>query len=135
MGRYLLDSSTFIRAQKGSSEIRSEAREVIVDRDNTIYISLAALWEMAIKAANGKLPFYSEMIANGPATLIEGLRETNFTLLGIELEHTLAAANLPQHHRDPFDRLMIAQALLKDLTVITSDRVFTQYAGVRVLAA
>lgn len=107
----------------------------MVDRGNTIYISLAVLWEMAIKAANGKLPFYSEMIANDSDTLIAGLRETNFTLLGIELEHALAAANLPQHHRDPFDRLMIAQALLDDLTVITSDRIFTQYAGLRVLVA
>jgi len=105
------------------------------DRDNTIYISLAALWEMAIKAANGKLPFYSEMIAEGPARLIADLRETNFTLLGIEIEHALAAANLPQHHRDPFDRLMIAQALQSDLTVITTDAIFARYPGVRVLAA
>src|SRR3569832_1470013 len=135
MGRYLLDSSTFIRAQKGSSEIRPEAREVMTDRDNTIYVSLAAMWEMAIKAANGKLPFYSEMIAKGPATLIAGLRETNFTLLGIEIEHALAAANLPQYHRDPFDRLMIAQAIQSDLTVITTDTIFARYPGVRVLAA
>ncbi len=107
----------------------------MADRDNAIYISLAALWEMAIKAANGKLPFYSRMTANGSAALVAGLREANFALLGIELDHALAATNLPQHHRDPFDRLMIAQALQNDLTVITTDAVFSRYAGVRVLAA
>jgi PIN domain nuclease of toxin-antitoxin system len=90
---------------------------------------------MAVKAAHGKLPFYSEMIANGPAKLIASLQETNFALLPIELDHALTAARLPQLHRDPFDRLMIAQALRHDLTVITSDRIFAQYSGVRVLAA
>ena len=132
MGRYLLDSSTFIRAQKGSSEIRPEAREVMEDRDNTIYISLAALWEMAIKAANGKLPFYSEMIAKGPATLIAGLRETNFTLLGIEIEHALAAANLPQYHRDPFDRLMIAQSMCEQIPIVSADPAFDAYSIKRI---
>jgi PIN domain nuclease of toxin-antitoxin system len=135
MGRYLLDSSAFIRAQKGSSTIRSEAREVMEDRGNAIYISLAALWEMAIKAANGKLPFYSKIIENGPAPLIANLRDANFTLLGIDLDHALVAANLPQHHRDPFDRLMIAQALQNDLTVITTDTVFARYSGVKLLGA
>jgi PIN domain nuclease of toxin-antitoxin system len=90
---------------------------------------------MAIKAANGKLPFYSIMIARGSPALIASLQEANFTLLGIELDHTLAAAGLPQHHRDPFDRLMIAQALRNDLTVITTDSVFARYAGVKLFDA
>jgi PIN domain nuclease of toxin-antitoxin system len=135
MGRYLLDSSAFIRAQKDSPAIRTEAREALKDRSNTIYISLAALWEMAIKAANGKLPFYSEMIAKGSQALVADLKASNFSLLGIELNHALVATSLPQHHRDPFDRLMIAQALQNDLTVITSDTIFARYDGVRILAA
>jgi len=105
------------------------------DREHTIYISLAALWEMAIKAANGKLPFYSDMIAKGWQALLADLRGQNFSLLGIELDHALAATSLPQHHRDPFDRLMIAQALQNDLTVITTDAIFARYSGVRILAA
>jgi PIN domain nuclease of toxin-antitoxin system len=135
MGRYLLDSSAFIRAQEGTTAIRAEAREVMEDRGNAIYISLAALWEMAIKAANGKLPFYSRMTMSGSSALNAHLRATNFAFLGIELDHALAAASLPQHHRDPFDRLMIAQALQNSLTVITTDVIFSRYAGVRVLAA
>ncbi len=105
------------------------------DRRNTIYISFAALWEMAIKAANGKLPFYATMIANGSQALLVDLLKQNFSLLGIELDNALAATSLPQHHRDPFDRIMIAQALQNDLVVITTDSVFARYDGVRVLAA
>lgn len=90
---------------------------------------------MAIKAANGKLPFYSKMIANGPTALIAGLQATNFLMLGIKIDHVLTAINLPQHHRDPFDRLMIAQALQEDLTVITTDATFARYASLRLLAA
>lgn len=105
------------------------------DRSNTIYISLAALWEMAIKAANGKLPFYSAMIASGSQALLADLRASNFSLLGVALDDALAATSLPQHHRDPFDRMMIAQALQNDLTIITTDAVFARYAGLRVLAA
>lgn len=105
------------------------------DRGNAIHISVAALWEMAVKAASGKLPFYSRLTANGSASVMTYLDAANFRLLAIELDHALAASRLPQYHRDPFDRLMIAQALLGDLTVITSDRIFTQYPGVRVLAA
>ena len=105
------------------------------DRRNAIHVSLAALWEMAVKAANGKLPFYSRLTANGSSSLMAYLDKQNFKLLEIGLDHALAASRLPQLHRDPFDRLMIAQALIGDLTVITSDRIFTQYAGVRILAA
>ncbi|HEY1838299.1 MAG TPA: type II toxin-antitoxin system VapC family toxin [Rhizomicrobium sp.] len=135
MGRYLLDSSAFIRAQEGATSVRPQAREVMGDRSNAIYISLASLWELAIKAANGKLPFYSKMIADGSGALIASLQATNFLLLEIELDHLLGAAALPQHHRDPFDRLMIAQALQNDLTVITTDAVFARYAGLRLLSA
>ena len=135
MGQYLLDSSAFIRAQEGPTAVRQEAREVMEDRRNAIHVSLAALWEMAVKAANGKLPFYSRLTANGSSSLMAYLDKQNFKLLEIGLDHALAASRLPQLHRDPFDRLMIAQALIGDLTVITSDRIFTQYAGVRILAA
>lgn len=77
MGRYLLDSSAFIRAQENITDVRPEAREVMKDRNNTIYISLGALWEMGIKAANGKLPFYAEMIATGSQALLADLQVLN----------------------------------------------------------
>jgi PIN domain nuclease of toxin-antitoxin system len=90
---------------------------------------------MAIKAANNKLPFYTQMIAGGATGLLAALRESNFALLGIEMNHALAAAALPLLHRDPFDRLIIAQALEGDLTIITADAAFRRYRGLRILQA
>ncbi|HEY1632692.1 MAG TPA: type II toxin-antitoxin system VapC family toxin [Rhizomicrobium sp.] len=135
MGRYLLDSNAFIRAKDEPHKLSQEARKTIEDETNQIFISLASLWEMAIKAANDKLPFHAQTIAGGATELLAVLRESNFALLGIEMNQVLAAAALPQHHRDPFDRLMIAQALEGDLTIITADAAFARYRGVRILLA
>jgi PIN domain nuclease of toxin-antitoxin system len=96
-------------------------------------VSIACLWELAIKAANGKLPRFAAMIAPGLDALLESLRESGLELLPIELSHVLAAGSLPQHHRDPFDRLMIAQAIEEKLTLITSDAIFPRYQGLRIL--
>jgi len=135
MARYLLDSNAFLNLQDSPQAIRKEARSAIVDTGNTLFVSLASLWEMAIKTANGKLPSYARLIANGPTFLEDSLRDSNFTFLPIVLRHALAAAALPQHHRDPFDRMLIAQALDEGLILITSDRVFARYPGVKLLAA
>jgi PIN domain nuclease of toxin-antitoxin system len=90
---------------------------------------------MAIKSANGKLPYYASLSVGGSDRVMDALRESNFGLLEIDLRHVLAAARLPQHHRDPFDRMMIAQAILEDLTIISNDRTFPRYRGLRLLAA
>lgn len=135
MGQYLLDSNVFLRFKTEPHKLRQEAHEAITAPENRLFVSLAGLWEMAIKAANGKLPQYARLISSGPGALRESLRESDLTLLPIELEHALAAARLPQHHRDPFDRLMIAQALSEELTLISTDAVFERYAGLPVLSA
>jgi PIN domain nuclease of toxin-antitoxin system len=135
MARYLLDSNAFLYAKFEPEKLRQEALETIKDNGNRLFVSVAGLWEIAIKAANGKLPRYADLIMNGPDGLRQALQESDFALLPIELEYALAAARLPQHHRDPFDRLMIAQALQEDLTVITTDATFARYAGLRLLAA
>jgi PIN domain nuclease of toxin-antitoxin system len=96
---------------------------------------MASLWEMGIKAANGKLDIYAEMIASGPDTLAQSLDESGFALMAIDLGHVLAAPRLPQHHRDPFDRMVIAQALAENLILISSDAIFERYAGLKLLAA
>jgi PIN domain nuclease of toxin-antitoxin system len=135
MARYLLDSNAFLYAKFEPEKLRQEALETIKDNGNRLFVSVAGLWEIAIKAANGKLPRYADLIMSGPDGLRQALQESDFALLPIELEYALAAARLPQHHRDPFDRLMIAQALQEDLTVITTDATFARYAGLRLLAA
>jgi PIN domain nuclease of toxin-antitoxin system len=135
MGRYLLDSNAFLTFKAEPHKLRKEAHEAITAGENRIFISLASLWEMGIKAANGKLPQFAKLIASGPGALREALRESDFTLLQIELEHAMAAIRLPQHHRDPFDRMMIAQAQLEGLTLISNDGIFERYAGLSLLSA
>ncbi len=90
---------------------------------------------MAIKAAKGQLPEYAALIVHGAPALEHALAESGFALLAISLEHIAAAYRLPHHHGDPFDRLMIAQALQDDLTLITRDSLFRHYAGLKLLAA
>jgi PIN domain nuclease of toxin-antitoxin system len=133
MASYLLDSNAFLTFKTEPASLRSEAREAIESPQNQILVSVACLWELAIKAANGKLPHFAAMIAPGLDALLDGLRESGLELLPIEVSHVLAAAALPQHHRDPFDRLMIAQAIAENLTLITSDAAFSRYQGLHTL--
>jgi PIN domain nuclease of toxin-antitoxin system len=135
MARYLLDSNAYLNFRDNSKAIRKEAFEAITDAENILFVSLASLWEMAIKTANGKLPTYARLIASGPAFLEDSLRDSNFTFLPIALRHALAAAALPQHHRDPFERMLIAQALDEGLILITNDRIFALYPGLQLLPA
>lgn len=90
---------------------------------------------MALKAAKGKLPYFAAMTAHGPAAIATALRSSNLELLPVEMHHALASVALPPHHKDPFDRVMIAQALAERMVLITSDGTFTRYPGLRVLAA
>jgi PIN domain nuclease of toxin-antitoxin system len=96
---------------------------------------LASIWELAIKAAKGKLPYFASMTAQGPATIADALWSSSLELLPVDMNHALASVALPQHHKDPFDRVMIAQAIAEGLVLITSDRAFALYPGLRILAA
>jgi len=135
MGRYLLDSNAFVRFKVKPHTLQTQARETIEDPGNELFVSVAGLWQLAVKAARGRLKDYEHLFVGGASEILASLRESNIELLPIELVQTFAAARLPPHHGDPFDRLMIAQALERDLTVITSDRHFQYYSGVRLLAA
>jgi len=135
MGRYLLDSNAFLWAKDRPEALRREAREIIQSAQNTIFVSMAGLWELADKASKGKLPEFAAIMERLPEPLEFTLQESSFTLLPIKLAHIATAYLLPLHHRDPFDRMMIAQAMVEDLTIITSDAVFGHYAGLKLLAA
>jgi len=135
MARYLLDSNAFVKFENEPQALRQEARQTIEDTSNELFVSLASIWELAIKAAKGKLPYFAVMAARGPDALAASLRASSFELLPVAMSHALASVALPQHHKDPFDRVMIAQALAENLVLITSDRAFVRYAGLRVLAA
>lgn len=133
MARYLLDSNAFLWAKTEPWRIKRKAFEEIDDAGNQLFVSLATLWELAIKSSKGKLPLFAAMVARKPLDLI--LSESGFGLLDIGLNHVMTAYRLPYHHRDPFDRMMIAQALNEAMTLITSDATFSRYPGLSVLEA
>jgi PIN domain nuclease of toxin-antitoxin system len=135
MARHLLDSNTFIWAKEEPQKLRKEAFLELAKAENQLFVSVASLWELGIKASKGKLPSYAHMLSHGPHALEQALRESRFELLPIRLDHVVTAYNLPRHHNDPFDRLLIAQALAENLSMITSDDAFRRYAGLRVLTA
>jgi PIN domain nuclease of toxin-antitoxin system len=122
--RLLLDTHAFIWLVEGDVRLSAYARSLIENAENDLLLSKVSLWEMAIKYSIDKLTF------NLPFNqFIQGQLSLNeFQLLDIRLEHIEQVANLPLHHRDPFDRLLISQAIVEDITLISSDPVFAQYA-------
>lgn len=117
----LLDTHVFLWAIDNSPQLSESARTAIMDGNNVVYVSAATAWEIAIKKAIGKLT-----IPQGG--YLDELRVHRFTPLDISTEHALAVETLPHYHRDPFDRLLIAQAQMEQLTLITRDARIKQYA-------
>ena len=105
--------------------VSAETRAVLRGRDEFVAVSAISPWEIEIKRATGKLDV--------PRDLPERLRELGFVPLSITVEHGVAAGKLPLHHRDPFDRMLIAQAQVEGLTIVTNDPGFQPY-GVATLA-
>ena len=99
------------------------AREAIADPAVPVFFSTASAWELAIKASIGKLPEMPDV----PGRLPGFVSGSGFRLLPIQLDHAMRAGDLPQHHRDPFDRLLVAQADIENLTVVTRDPMFPKY--------
>lgn len=121
--RYLLDTHSLIWFIGGDSQLGGSARRVIDDEENQLYISIASLWEMAIKFSIGKLNLEQPFEEMFP----EQLEINSIEILGITIAHLKAAASLPFHHRDPFDRLIIAQAKVDGLPIVSVDAVFDDY--------
>ena len=127
--RFLLDTHAFIWFTNGDKQLSEKAREVIepIERSE-VFFSVASLWEIAIKVNVGKLFLNKEY-----STIISELQINNFELLPIKFEHTLIVSSLPLHHRDPFDRILIAQAQEENLTIITKDKNFSLYKNIKLL--
>lgn len=121
--RLLLDTHIFLWLIAGSERLRDPARSLLIDAENEALLSVASLWEIAIKVNLGKLTLerpFEELIP-------EQLSVTEIDQLPIRMEHLAALLKLPLHHRDPFDRLIIAQALAEGLPVLSSDPEFQKY--------
>lgn len=122
--RFLLDTNAFIWWRDGSPRLSSPVREQIGDPENVVAVSVTSLWEITIKRTLGKLQFLQDFE--------EVLAEEGFDLLSIGYRHLRALADLPLYHRDPFDRVLIAQALAERIPIATADRGFAAY-GVPIL--
>jgi PIN domain nuclease of toxin-antitoxin system len=122
--RLLLDTHVFIWWNERPEAISLELRQVVANPRNAIVVSAASVWEIGIKRALGKLRFSQPIVA--------AIAAHRFQLLPISGEHAEAAAELPQHHTDPFDRLLVAQANLEGLVLGTQDRKMQAY-GVALL--
>ena len=122
--RVLLDTHVLLWWLFDDLELSASARALIADPGNAVLVSSASAWEIAIKHRHGKLPEAKEAVENLPRLL----REARIESLPINVEHALAAGALPGPHRDPFDRMLIAQSRIENLTVLTADPVFGQYS-------
>lgn len=126
MKRFLLDTHVLLWWLADDSKLGTKARADIGDGRNEIYISAASSWEISIKKRNGKL--------KGPEDIDSIVEQERFLKLPITLVHGEAAGQLPDHHKDPFDRMLIAQALQEGLTILTVDEKLQQYGADVVLA-
>jgi len=120
---YLLDTGVWLWSVGEPSRISAKARDVIADVRHDIFLSAVTSWEVAIKAASGKLHLPEQPDFYVPRRMAaQGLRPLN-----VSHAHVLAVFALPAYHHDPFDRLLIAQAKVEDLTLISADRIFERY--------
>ena len=117
--RLLIDSHAFLWWSQASPALGGTAHGEISDPTNEVLISIAALWELTIKASSGKLNLPDDLV-----TMVVG---QGFAVLSIGFPHLRRLAGLPQLHRDPFDRMMIAQALVEGIPIASGDPVFTAY--------
>ena len=119
----LLDTHTFLWWIIDDARLSSRARAVIADGDNELFLSAASGWEIAIKARLGKIQLPSD-----PAFFVpKQLRINAIEPLAVQMTHALHVYSLPEHHRDPFDRLLVAQAQAEHMAIITADPQVTQY--------
>ena len=121
--RLLLDTSILLWAVAEEHKLNSRAIELLSARSSELYLSSATVWEIAIKCALGSLKLHAV-----PGMFIpEVVRGMNMHALDINLVHAIEAGALPKHHRDPFDRMLIAQARTEKLVLLTADRIFEKY--------
>ena len=121
--RALLDTHTFLWWNLDAAQLSAEAREFITKGNNEIFLSAASAWEIAIKAAKGRLT-----LPEPPDQYVaDRMRLHRFSALPIELSHALEVYRLPNIHQDPFDRLLIAQSQLEDLPLLTADSEIGRY--------
>jgi PIN domain nuclease of toxin-antitoxin system len=124
--RLLLDTHAFVWWLNGDGRLTGRARRAIADESNQIFVSAASAWELATKARLGKLPAAADVAADVPTCIAD----QGFQALDVTVLQGQRAGELAGSHRDPFDRMLMAQALTDGLTLVSNDEVFDAY-GVR----
>ena len=121
--RLLLDTNIFLRMMTDETLLSPTAKAAIADRNNEVWVGAVCAWKIAIKMALGKIHLSDpiELFMN------DGMRKAKAMELPIRVAHAIRVASLPMHHHDPFDRLILAQAQVESLTIVTSDRQFAAY--------
>jgi PIN domain nuclease of toxin-antitoxin system len=122
--KFLFDSHLLIWAASGSNRMPKHAVTLLNNKSNEIFFSSASLWEISIKAARGSRGFQVD-----PRLLLRNLLDNDFTELPLTSRHGIAVLGLPGIHKDPFDRLLIAQAITEGITLLTSDATVMKYPG------
>jgi len=121
--KYLLDTGVLIHGLISKPQLNHRALSLLQDDSSDLYLSSASSWEIAIKAATGKL----SLPGRPTDVLTKAIQFLSLQSLGITHLHALAAGELPPHHRDPFDRMLIAQARAEDMILLTTDPIFKNY--------
>jgi PIN domain nuclease of toxin-antitoxin system len=122
--KLLLDTQLLLWAAEGSTRLPAAARRAVTNSRNELIFSAASLWEITIKSSLGRDDFRVE-----PRLLRRGLLDNGYIELPVTSQHAVTLDSLPPLHRDPFDRILIAQALAEGITLMTSDGQVAQYPG------
>lgn len=121
--KYLLDTAVWLWSVGPTERLSKKARELLASGEEELYLSVASSWEISIKAALGKLKLPEPPDRYVP----KRLAEQGILPLPILQSHALGVFTLPPHHQDPFDRMLISQALVEGMCIVTSDRAFADY--------
>lgn len=125
--KLLLDTHALIWFAEDDPKLSDEARRCLSQADNDLFCSVASIWELAIKASLGKLQLRARLDA-----FRRRLEDNGFGIMSVEYSHAAHVLNLPWHHRDPFDRLLVAQALFEQAVLVSHDHLLDAYGIQRV---
>lgn len=120
---FLLDTQAFLFALNSPDVIPTKSRKIFNNPEHELYLSIASIWEMSIKASLGKLKFEDSL----RKVIQTSIKESGLKLLSIQVDHIFYVESLPFHHKDPFDRILIAQAVTENMPIVSSDEAFDRY--------
>ena len=121
--KYLLDTHAFLWFVTDDDKLSSDARSIIKKSNNEVYFSAASAWEMSIKVRLGRLTIEEDL----EPFIIKQLAENNFSTLSITIFHSIYTSKLPEIHKDPFDRMIVAQSKVENLSLISNDKNIKKY--------